>query len=51
MEVIRKGLSKISSISVIFGRFPFADAIANGRVQVEGEQELTRAFEQRFQGI
>ena len=37
-------------IFVIFGRLPLADAIADGRVRVEGEQELATAFGQSFQG-
>jgi uncharacterized protein (TIGR03083 family) len=39
-----------TAILVIFGRLPLADAIAHGRVQVEGEQELSVAFGQSFQG-
>jgi hypothetical protein len=35
---------------VIFGRLPLVDAIADGRVQVEGEMELAAAFGQSFQG-
>jgi hypothetical protein len=39
-----------TAILVIFGRFPLADAIADGRVQVEGEKELATTFAQSFQG-
>ncbi len=39
-----------TAIFVIFGRLPLADSIADGRVQVEGEQELATAFGQSFQG-
>ena len=39
-----------SAILVMFGRLSLADAIAEGRVQVEGEQELAIAFGQGFQG-
>jgi SCP-2 sterol transfer family len=33
-----------TAIFVIFGRLSLADAIAEGRVQVEGEPELAAAF-------
>jgi hypothetical protein len=39
-----------TAIFVIFGRLSLADAIADGRVQVEGEQELATVFGQSFQG-
>jgi hypothetical protein len=39
-----------TAIFVIFGRLPLADAIADGRVHVEGEQELATVFGQSFQG-
>jgi hypothetical protein len=39
-----------TAILVIFGRLPLAEAIADGRVQVEGEPELAAAFGQSFQG-
>ena len=39
-----------TAIFVIFGRLPLAEAIADGRVQVEGEQELATTFGQSFQG-
>lgn len=39
-----------TAILVIFGRLSLADAIADGRIQVEGEQELATAFGQSFQG-
>jgi hypothetical protein len=39
-----------TAILVIFGRLSLADAIADGRVQVEGEQNLASAFEKSFQG-
>jgi len=39
-----------TAIFVIFGRLPLADAIADGRVQVEGETELAVAFGHSFQG-
>ena len=39
-----------TAILVIFGRLPLADAIADGRIDVEGEPELAAAFEQGFQG-
>ncbi len=38
------------AILVIFGRLPLRDVIADGRVHVEGEQQLATAFEQCFQG-
>jgi uncharacterized protein (TIGR03083 family) len=40
----------VTAILVMFGRLSLADAIAEGRVQVEGEQELAMAFGQGFQG-
>ena len=39
-----------TAILVIFGRLPLADAIADGRIHVEGEPELAAAFGQSFQG-
>lgn len=39
-----------TAILVIFGHLPLADAIVDGRVQVEGEQELAITFGQSFQG-
>jgi hypothetical protein len=39
-----------TAIFVIFGRLPLADAIADGRVQIEGEKELATTFAQSFQG-
>jgi hypothetical protein len=39
-----------TAILVIFGRLSLAEAIADGRVQVEGEPELAAAFGQSFQG-
>lgn len=39
-----------TAILVIFGRLSLADAIADGRVQVEGEQELAATLGQSFQG-
>jgi uncharacterized protein (TIGR03083 family) len=39
-----------TAIFVIFGRLSLADAIADGRVQVEGDQELATTFCQSFQG-
>ena len=39
-----------TAILVIFGRLSLADTLADGRVQVEGEQELVAAFEKSFQG-
>ncbi|MDH3602936.1 MAG: maleylpyruvate isomerase family mycothiol-dependent enzyme, partial [Candidatus Tectomicrobia bacterium] len=39
-----------TAILVLFGRLPLADAIADGRVDVEGEPELAAAFGQSFQG-
>ena len=37
-----------TAIFVIFGRLPIADAIADGRIHVEGELELVDAFRQSF---
>ena len=39
-----------TAILMIFGRLPLADAIADGRVDVEGELELVTAFGRGFQG-
>ena len=39
-----------TAILVIFGRLPLVDAIADGRVHVEGEPELATTFGQSFQG-
>ena len=39
-----------TAISVIFGRIKLADAMANRRVRVEGDQELAVTFGQSFQG-
>ncbi len=39
-----------TAILVIFGRLPLSDAIADGRVHVEGDQELAVTFGQSFQG-
>lgn len=39
-----------TALFVLFGRLPLADAIADGRVQVEGARELAAAFGQSFQG-
>lgn len=38
-----------SAMLVIFGRLSLGDAIADGRVQVEGESELAAAFGQSFE--
>jgi len=38
------------AILVIVGRLSLVDAIADGRIQVEGEPELATAFGQSFQG-
>jgi len=39
-----------TAIWLIFGRLTLADAVADGRVQVEGDLELAAAFGQSFQG-
>jgi hypothetical protein len=39
-----------TAILVIFGRLSLADTLANGRVRVEGEQELVAAFDLSFPG-
>lgn len=39
-----------TALLVLFGRLPCADAIADGRVHVEGELELAAAFGQSCQG-
>ena len=39
-----------TAVLVIFGRLSLADAIADGRVHVEGRRELASAFGQSFQG-
>jgi putative sterol carrier protein len=39
-----------TAMLVIFGRLPFAQAMANGRVRVEGDPELATAFGQHCQG-
>jgi hypothetical protein len=39
-----------TAVLVIFGRLKPADAIADGRVHVEGESALVDAFGQSFQG-
>ena len=39
-----------TAVLVIFGRLSLAEAIADGRVQVEGRRELASVFGQNFQG-
>jgi putative sterol carrier protein len=39
-----------TAIMVICGCLPLTDAIADGRVRVEGDQEFAATFEQSFQG-
>ncbi len=39
-----------TAVLVIFGRLPLSDAIADGRVHVEGDQELAITLSQSFQG-
>jgi uncharacterized protein (TIGR03083 family) len=39
-----------TAVLVIFGRLALAEAIADGRVQVEGTRELASVFGQSFQG-
>ncbi|HEY5869835.1 MAG TPA: maleylpyruvate isomerase N-terminal domain-containing protein [Candidatus Tectomicrobia bacterium] len=39
-----------TAVLVIFGRLSFVEAIADGRVQVEGKRELVRVFGQSFKG-
>lgn len=39
-----------TAVLVIFGRLKLAEAIADGRVHIEGESELVDAFGQSFQG-
>jgi hypothetical protein len=39
-----------TAVLVVFGRLSLADAMADGRVHVEGRRDLASVFGQSFQG-